>query len=86
MRIQRIVLKYHGNVSFGRHLSADRSLINIDTTGRNLLQSRNHPEYRGFSAARRSHKDHKFFLIHFQIKIFYYKILSIVLLGYSVQH
>ncbi|MNT62113.1 hypothetical protein D3C72_1998060 [compost metagenome] len=51
MRIKRIILEHHGDVAVGWFEIVDDAITDYDLAARNALQSGNHSQQGGFSAA-----------------------------------
>ena len=60
MRIKRIGLKHHRNAALRRWYVIHPRAINAEIATRDLFQSRNHPQKRGFAAARGADKNDQF--------------------------
>ena len=67
MRIERVVLKHHGNVAVLRRNVIHDTVADRDRTLRNLLQAGDHPERRRLPASRWSYKHNEFLIFHFKI-------------------
>jgi hypothetical protein len=69
MRIQSVVLEYHGDITIlGLYIVHD-SVTNLQFTGRDILQTCNHTKGGGLTASRRSYEDDELLICDFQIKI-----------------
>ncbi|MNI71851.1 hypothetical protein D3C73_1277520 [compost metagenome] len=51
MRIQRIILKHHGDIAVLRMQVVDDAVADNDIAARLLLKPRDHPQRGGFAAA-----------------------------------
>ena len=82
MGIQGVILKYHGNIPvLGSHCIHNLP-VNLKGPFRDILQSGDHSERRGFSASRGTDKNDKFFVLNIQIKILYrFKTVRILLIN-----
>ena len=75
MRVQRVVLKYHRNVSvFGVDVvylfTVDKKL-----SFRDLLQAGNHPQRGGFTTAGRTYQHDKLLILNFQVEVSHHLII-----------
>ena len=71
MRVERVVLKDHGDVAvFGRDV-VDDVLADADGAGRDFFQAGDHAQRRRFSTARRPDKDDEFAIGNVQTGIVY---------------
>ena len=59
VRIKRVVLEHHGDVTFGRRQVVDHAVANADGAGGDAFQPRDHAQKRRFAAARRPDQNHK---------------------------
>ncbi len=66
MRIERIVLKHHGNIAFCGFYFVDHAIANGDCAGCNTFETRYHAQESGFTAARRAYQHHKFTVVNLQ--------------------
>ena len=69
MRIQRVVLEYHGDVAVLRLDVVYDLVADSQLAARDLLQTRNHAERRGFAAARRADQNNELFIVNFQVEV-----------------
>ena len=85
MRIQSVVLEYHCDVAvLGLHI-VYQLIVNVEFTGRNVLQTCDHTKGGRLAAAGRAYENDKFLIINFQVKILdSYKSVGIFL-GYVFQ-
>jgi hypothetical protein len=60
MRVERIILKHHGDVAFLRWNPVDDAVADADFTGRDVLEAGNHAQQGGFAAARRADQHDEF--------------------------
>ena len=71
MRIQRVVLEYHRDVSvFGLYI-VYYFITDFQGTASDVFQAGDHTKSCRFTAARRTNENDKFFVFDFQIKILY---------------
>ena len=69
MRIQCIILEYHGNIPVLCLHPVYKLLVNPQFPGGNVLQTGNHAQGCGLSAAAGPHKHDKLFVLDIQIKV-----------------
>ena len=60
VRIQRVILEYHGDVPVFRGDVVDDASVDAHRAGGNLLEPGNHAEHRRFPAAGGAHEDDEF--------------------------
>ena len=63
VRIERVVLEYHGDVALFRRHAIDNALADADLAGGDVLEPRDHAQERRLAAARRSHQHDEFAVI-----------------------
>ena len=71
MRIKRVILEHHGNVTVPRRDVIHQCAANGDIARGDFLQPCNHAERGGFAAARRPDKHDEFMIVDFKINAFY---------------
>jgi hypothetical protein len=69
MRVERIVLKHHGDIALRRLHAVDALVADIEIAGRDRLQSCNDPEQGRLAAAGGTDEDNKFVVRDLQIEI-----------------
>ena len=67
MRIERIVLKHHGNIARHRLDLVDAAVINEEIALRDGFQAGNHPQQRGFATARGANQHNELAVANIQI-------------------
>ena len=69
MRIQSVALEDHGDIAVLRLYVVNYTVTDLQCTGRNLLQSRDHAESCGLSASGRTDEDDEFLISNLKIEI-----------------
>ena len=69
MRIERVVLENHRDIAVLRRYIVHLVVTDVHFAVRNLLQTRDHPQGRGFAAAGGADEDHKFLILDVQVEI-----------------
>ena len=67
VRIERVVLKHHGDVAVARRLVVDALAVDQHIAAADALQARDHAQQGGLAAARGPHKHHKLAVLDLQI-------------------
>ncbi|MNH15782.1 hypothetical protein D3C79_754040 [compost metagenome] len=67
MRIERIVLKHHGDTAIFGHGVVNAAVVDHDLAFTDAFQSGNHAQQGGFGAAGRADKHHKLSVLDIQI-------------------
>ena len=70
MRIERVVLEYHSDISVLRLYVIYHFIPNFELAGRNLLQTRDHTKRCRLTASGRSDKYDELLVVDLKIKIF----------------
>jgi hypothetical protein len=70
MRVERVILEYHGDVAVHRRQCIDHVAVDGDIAGADRLKPGNHPERRGLAAAGRSDEHHELLVADLQIDVF----------------
>ena len=69
MGIEGVVLENHGDVTvLGGHI-VHQAVTDVQLTAADVFQPGDHPQGRGFAAARRAYQNHKFLVLNLQIQI-----------------
>ena len=71
MRIQRVILKYHRDITILRRDVVDDAIPDPDFSLGNLFESGDHAQRGGFSTAGGADQNHKFPVLDFEIDVFY---------------
>ena len=69
VRIQRIVLEHHGNITVAGLEVVDHHAVDLNSTLGNVLKTCDHTQRRGFSAARRAYEYDKFLIGNIQVEV-----------------
>jgi hypothetical protein len=67
VRVQRVGLEHHRQVTLGRADFGDVAAIEFDGAAADFLQPRDQAQQRGFSATGRANEDHEFLVVHFKV-------------------
>ena len=81
MRVQRVVLKHHGQISVFWFQHVDQLTVNPELTGGNILQPGDHTERRRLPAPRRSHQNQELLIPDFEVHILHR--LKTILIGFA---
>src|SRR5690606_6387854 len=66
MRVERIILKHHGDIAFSRFNIIDHATADRNGAGCNTFETGNHAQECGFTAARRAYQYYKFAVVDLQ--------------------
>ena len=69
VRVQGVVLEHHGDVPILGLEVVDHHTVDLHGTLGDFLQTRDHPQGRGFAAAGGADEDHKFLILDVQVEI-----------------
>src|ERR1700751_6161974 len=70
VRIERVILKHHGDVAVHGRQLVDHGIADEDLTRADRLQARHHAQRRGLAAARRADQDYEFLVADFKVDVF----------------
>ena len=69
MRIKRVVLEDHGNVSVLRLDIVHEHTVDVESAGRDLLKPRDHSERGGLAASGRSYENDELLVVYRQVEV-----------------
>ena len=69
VRVQRVVLEHHRDVAVLGRQVGDVPVADVDRSGVDLLQAREHPQRGGLAAAGRSDQDHELAVVDVEIEL-----------------